>query len=109
MKKNVKDVHVYINYQLAIELDKLAKSKKIQISELYNQLLPLGLSNYLLNENINNLREDLNKIIKANNYAIGLSEQIYADLNLNQKDPKLSDNLNQFKKKYKKGDYKLID
>ena len=82
MKKNVKDVHVYIDYQLAIELDKLAKDKKIQISELYNQLLPLGLSNYLLNENINNLREDLNRIIKANNYAIGLSEQIYADLNL---------------------------
>lgn len=109
MKKDVKDVHVYIDNKLATELDILAKEKRLQISELYNQLLPLGLSNYRVIENIERVVNEINDIKKSNNYSIKLSEQIYADLNLNQKDPKTSDNLNQFKKKYKKGDNKLID
>ena len=109
MKKNVKDVHVYIDYELAIKLDSLAREKKMQISELYNQLLPLALSNNEIIENISGVIKLIDSISKSNNYLIKLSEQIYSDLNLNHRDPKQSDNLNSFKKKYKKGDNKIID
>lgn len=77
-----KDVHIYLQYDLANRLDNIAKSERNSLSDTYARLLNQGLmiEELLLNVKLANM--NFKKVISNTNYTKALVRKIYSDSNI---------------------------
>ena len=97
-----KDTHLYIEIELAKQIEKIAMKENIKISDVYNRLLGYGLKYDDICKQMSLVANMVEKINSNINYNKILLQQVYADLNLNQIDPRTSANLVQFNNNYRK-------
>ncbi len=85
-----KDVHIYLQYDLANRLDNIAKSERNSLSDTYARLLNQGLmiEELLLNVKLANM--NFKKITSNTNYIKALLRKVYSDNNID-----FSNDLNQ--------------
>ena len=88
---------------------KLFKCNNIKISDVYNRLLRYGLKYDDICKQMSLVANTVEKINSNINYNKKLLQQVYADLNLNQIDPRTSTNLVQFNNNYRKTRKSLND
>ena len=102
-----KDVHIYLQYDLANKIDNIAKSEKASLSDTYAKLLNQGLmlKELILNLKLTNM--NFKKITSNTNYIKALLRKIYSDNNLEFSN-ELNQNIIDFDNAYlKKG--KMLD
>ena len=106
MKKNL---HLFIDYDISNKIEKLAREENITATEEYEKILNLGLiqneQNRVYDFIINSVKKNTKEMI----YIKSLLQQVYADLRLEQINPKESVNLENFNNKFRKEKNKLID
>ena len=85
-----KDVHVYIDYEIANKIEKSAKKRNKRISDEYCELLKQALSFNELENNFNKFQEDLVWLCKKTQYISKQIEALYSILKIDmaeEKDP----------------------
>ena len=88
-----KDVHVYIDYEIANKIEKDAKKRHKRISDEYTELLKQALSFNELENNFDKFQEDLVWLCKKTQYISKQIEQLYSklDIDIIKENNKLSD------------------
>ena len=108
-KQIKKDVHIYVEINMAKAIQELSIKEKTSLSDMYSKLLKYGLEYDDLSKKVVELRNILNRIELTNYYNKRLLQQIYSDLNLEKTDVRKSYNLNEFNRENFKGRKSLID
>ena len=75
-----KDVHVYIDYEIANKIEKDAKKRHKRISDEYTELLKQALSFNELENNFDKFQEDLVWLCKKTQYISKQIEGLYSIL-----------------------------
>ena len=88
-----KDVHVYIDYEIANKIEKDAKKRHKRISDEYTELLKQALSFNELENNFDKFQEDLVWLCKKTQYISKQIEGLYSILKVDtvEEKDKLSD------------------
>lgn len=95
-----KELHLRVDQDLFDKVKDYANSNKLSVNESFNQLLRNSLLFDSLLDSINGVLNLLNQLCKDNGYIKRLLIQTYADLDLEQKNPKDSKTLKQFDKSF---------
>lgn len=104
-----RDTHIWLDVELGKQIEQIASSENVKISDVINRLLSDGLEYDSVMKKLDSIANLLNNINSKSIYNQSLLQQIYSDLNLNQRDPKTSVNLKIFNESYRKRNKKLID
>lgn len=104
-----RDTHIWLEVELSKQIEQIASRENVKMSDVINRLLSDGLKYDSVMKKLDNIINLLNNINSKSNYSQSLLQQIYSDLNLNQRDPKTSVNLKIFNESYRKRNKKLID
>lgn len=104
-----RDTHIWLDVELSKQIEQIASSENVKISDVINRLLSDGLEYDSVMKKLDSIANLLNIINSKSIYNQSLLQQIYSDLNLNQRDPKTSVNLKIFNESYRKRNKKLID
>ena len=104
-----RDTHIWLDVELGKQIEQIASNENVKISDVINRLLSDGLKYDSVMKKLDSIINLLNNINSKSIYNQSLLQQIYSDLNLNQRDPKTSVNLKIFNESYRKRSKKLID
>lgn len=96
-----KDLHIRIDSGLFDEIENRAKEKKITIAKECTNLFQYSLMFESMLEKLNLMLKELEQLGKDTSYTKKLLIQSYVDMDMEQKDPKKSDNLINFNKKFR--------
>lgn len=95
-----KDVHIYVEEELAEQIEDYARREKQSISSSYQDLIRKGFIYHNIDFNFTKMNEDLSKVFVQLKYIKQLEKQIYADLNLEMESIEHSENLHKFEQRY---------
>jgi hypothetical protein len=73
-----KDVHIYLDYELANKLESLAKKEHKKISNTYSEIIKFGFEQKQIQETLSSFEYSFKKIISNTNYTKSLLQKIYS-------------------------------
>ena len=104
-----RDAHTYLDPAIYDKVDEKSKKEKKTISSACAELIETGLNYDLIYKELINIKKELGRANRRIDYLSALSEQQFANLNFKNQDVESSYNVQEFRKKYRNRNNKLIE